>query len=362
MQKVAIVGCGKIADGHVEMIRSCGLGEVVAVCDRNAEMARQLSIRYGIEGTYDDMQTMFASVPIDVVHIATPPDSHVFLSIAAFAAGKHVFLEKPFALTAPETNSILSAAKTSGKLVSVNHLFRFESPFVELQQLIKKGDLGEVVHIDTNYGYDLNGDFGKALLGDENHWVHQLPGKLFQNVLDHIFCKLVDFLPEKNATVTAQTFRRRPATGIHSFDNLNDELRVQIRSGNATAAIFISASIKPVSHVMTVYGTRNSYSLDFGARTIVPIARQTTPSAIGRLMIAPQVARNYAKNFGQNLTRFRKSEFHFFMGMRCLLAEFYTSCARHVSPPIEYDYIQATANYIDRTVRAVSHDSQPTES
>jgi predicted dehydrogenase len=352
MQKVAIIGCGKIADGHVEQIRATGSAQVVAVCDRNIEMARQLGLRYGVSGIFDDMEKMYREVPIDVVHIATPPDSHVFLSKAAFAAGKHVFLEKPFTLTAPETKTILDAARDSGQLVSVNHLYRYESPFSELKRLVQAGQLGEVVHIDTNFGYDLSGDFGKALLGDENHWVHKLPGKLFQNVLDHVFCKLVDFLPEAEATLTAQTFRRRAATGIQSFDDLPDELRVQIHSNGATASIFISASIKPVSHTMAVYGTKNAYFLDFNARSLVPIARQTAPSAIGRLLIARQMAGNYSRSFWKNIKQFKDSDFHFFISMRHLLSDFYNACQSKGSPPIEYEYIQATANYIDRTVEA----------
>jgi predicted dehydrogenase len=352
MQKVAIIGCGKIADGHIEQIRATGNAQVVAVCDRNLEMARQLALRYNVDGVFDDMDKMYREVPIDIVHIATPPDSHVFLAKSAFAAGKHVFLEKPFTLTAPETQTILNAAIQSGKLVSVNHLYRYESPFIELQKLIHSGQVGEVVHIDTNFGYDLSGDFGKALLGDENHWVHKLPGKLFQNVLDHVFCKLVDFLPEDQATLTAQAFRRRVATGIQSFDDLPDELRIQIHSKGATASVFISASIKPVSHTMAVYGTKNAFFLDFNARTIVPIARQTAPSAIGRLLIARQMTKNYRHNFWQNVKRFKTADFHFFISMRHLLSEFYAACQNRAKPPIEYDYIQATANYIDRTVQA----------
>jgi predicted dehydrogenase len=352
MQKVAIIGCGKIADGHVEQIRATGRAQIVAVCDRNIEMARQLALRYGIAGIYDDMEKMYASESIDIVHIATPPDSHVFLSKAAFAAGKHVFLEKPFTLTAPETAQILEAARASQRIVSVNHLYRYESPFVQLQQLFKDGQIGEIVHIETNFGYSLEGDFGKALLGDENHWVHKLPGKLFQNVLDHVFCKLVDFVPEQSAQVSAQVFNRRLPTGVKSFDEFPDELRIQLKSGMTTASVFISAHIKPVGHTMMVYGTKNSYALDFNARTIVPVARQSAPSAIGRLLVARQAANQWKKQFWSNAREFKKSDFHFFISMRRLLVDFYAACANGSAEPIDYAYIQATANYIDRTIEA----------
>ncbi|MBP8272735.1 MAG: Gfo/Idh/MocA family oxidoreductase, partial [Sphaerotilus sp.] len=101
--RVGIIGCGKIADGHVEQIRAIGRGEVVAVCDREPLMAEQLAVRLKIPGRYDDAAEMFAKERLDVVHIATPPDSHLFLAKMAFAAGCHVFMEKPFALTALQT-------------------------------------------------------------------------------------------------------------------------------------------------------------------------------------------------------------------------------------------------------------------
>ena len=102
MLRVGIIGCGKIADGHVEQIRAIGRGEVVAVCDREPLMAEQLAVRLKIPGRYDDAAEMFAKERLDVVHIATPPDSHLFLAKMAFAAGCHVFMEKPFALTAAQ--------------------------------------------------------------------------------------------------------------------------------------------------------------------------------------------------------------------------------------------------------------------
>ena len=100
MLRIGIVGCGKIADGHVEQIRATGRGDVVAVCDREPLMVEQLAERMRIPGRHTDLATMLANERLDVVHVATPPDSHLPIARQAMEAGCHVFMEKPFALTA----------------------------------------------------------------------------------------------------------------------------------------------------------------------------------------------------------------------------------------------------------------------
>jgi ornithine cyclodeaminase/alanine dehydrogenase-like protein (mu-crystallin family) len=73
--KVVIVGCGKIADAHVEEVGKVTLAEVVAVCDREALMAEQLAVRYGVPRHFSDFAAMLDAVRPDVVHITTPPQS-----------------------------------------------------------------------------------------------------------------------------------------------------------------------------------------------------------------------------------------------------------------------------------------------
>ena len=188
--RVGIVGCGKIADGHVEQVRATSRGEVVAVCDSEPLMAEQLSVRMGIPARYTDVAEMLRGERLDVVHIATPPDSHVTIACLAMKAGCHVFVEKPFALTEAQARVILDTGTALGVRVGVNYLYNFESPGLELEKLLAVGALGDIVHLETNYGYNLAGDYGMAVMADPGHWVHRLPGKLFHNVLDHVLAKV----------------------------------------------------------------------------------------------------------------------------------------------------------------------------
>ena len=352
MLRIGVVGCGKIADGHVEQVRATGRGEVLAVCDREPLMAEQLKVRLNVPRFYTDLNQMLAENKLDVVHIATPPDSHVAIACLAMNAGCHVFVEKPFALTQVQAREILDCAKRTDKRVSVNYLYNFESPGLELEGLLAKQGLGEIVHMDTHYGYNLSGDYGRAVMADPAHWVHRLPGKLFHNVLDHVLAKVVGQLSD-DLSVQVLAFRRRDATGNAAVDAMADELRFMLRSGSVTVAGLVSAHGRPVAHTLRVVGTRDTVELDYSARTLVRSARQTQPSAIGRLFPAWTQARQFAANGRRNLAQFRRHEFHYFQCMRVLLNRFYDAVQGRGEDPVPHAQILRVCHVIDRIVECM---------
>lgn len=356
MLKIAIIGCGKIADGHVEQIRATGRAEVVAVCDKEPLMVEQLATRMGIRGRYSDAAEMLRIERPDVVHIATPPESHVFLGKLALEAGAHVFMEKPFALNEADARVILDTAQRLGKKVCVNYLYNFEPPGLELEKLIAKKALGEIVHLDTNYGYNLNGDYGLAVMSDPNHWVHRLPGKLFHNVLDHVLAKIAPFLGD-DTQVQVLSFRRRAAAGNPVIDSLRDELRFMVRSGNTTATGLISAHGRPVSHTLKVVGTKNSVELDYTARTLVNTINWSQPASLGRLFPAFVQAKQFWRNGWRNVGLFRRYEYHYFQCMRVLLNRFYDAVEADKADPIPADQILRVCRIIDQIVEGM--EAQP---
>ncbi len=95
MLKVAIVGCGKIADDHAWAIRAVAGCRLVGVCDNEDLMARQLGERFKIDRTFTDLKTMLEEVQPDVVHITTPPQSHYVIAKQCLEHGTNVYIEKP---------------------------------------------------------------------------------------------------------------------------------------------------------------------------------------------------------------------------------------------------------------------------
>src|SRR5437868_14423633 len=105
MLRIAIIGCGKVADQHLGAIHRIPGCEIVALCDRELLMAKQLGERFGISGCFSDLEEMLQSTSADVVHITTPPQSHYSLARQCLEAGSHGSLQQPFTITAEEGES-----------------------------------------------------------------------------------------------------------------------------------------------------------------------------------------------------------------------------------------------------------------
>jgi predicted dehydrogenase len=346
--RIAIVGCGKIADGHVEEIRKLpDQATLVAVCDREREMARQLAIRQNIDGVYDDFDAMLGKEKPDVVHIATPPQVHLFLAKRAIDAGAHVLVEKPLTLNYGDSKTLVEYAEKANKKVCIGYGYHFEPPAQTLRDMLAKGELGEIVHLEAFYGYNLDGAFAQALLGDPNHFVHSMPGALLQNTLDHPISKITEFLPDARPNVSATGFVRRKARFGDIRDALVDEARILIKGERTTAYVTFSAHVRPVHHFLRVYGSKNTAHVDYNNRTCTLEIAGTLPSALGRLVPAFQSAASYAKEGVKNMSRFAKSEFQFFVGFQELFRQFYSAISSGTPLPISHQDILKTSWILD---------------
>lgn len=351
--RVGIVGCGKIADGHAEIVKYLNGAELVAVCDREPVLAEQLAVRFGVAKWYENLGEMLEEERLDVVHITTPPGVHLALTRQCVEAGVHVFLEKPLALNAADCRELIGAVESAGRQMTINYWPNFDPPAMEFKKLLAEGAIGEPVHVEAFIGYDLAGAYGQALMGDARHWVHALPGKLFQNMMDHIFNRIVPLLPEGEVEVDAHAYKRRAAVRGDATDAMLDELRVYLRGGGVSGFGSLCSHARPVANTLKVYGTKNTVELDFANRTVVLAASQRYPSALGRLMPPFQMAARYLAQGRRNVGAFRRYEFQYFAGMSTLLEMFYEAIRTGGAPPIPYGEILRVVDVMDRVIEQV---------
>src|SRR5438094_3320437 len=121
MLKVAIVGCGKIADSHASQILRIKGCEIVGVCDKEPLMARQLSERFPVKRYFGDLEELLSDARPDVVHITTPPQSHFEVARLCLERGCHVYVEKPFTLDARQANSLVALANANQLKLTTGH-------------------------------------------------------------------------------------------------------------------------------------------------------------------------------------------------------------------------------------------------
>ncbi len=335
--KVAIVGCGKIADAHVEAILTMpDIGRVVAACDREILLAEQLATRYGIGKYYDDLDQMLAHEKPDVVHVTTPPQSHFEIACRAVDAGCHLYVEKPLTPRHPEAVDLIDRVVAAQRKLTIGYAPFFDPPALEMRQLIRDGVLGTPVHVESFFGYPLTGPFGSVILGDAGHWVHGLPGNLLQNNIDHLLNKIVEFVDDAAPKLQVAFYRRNPTRFSDARDNLVDEMRLLVAGEKVSAYGTFSAHAQPMSHFGRIFGTRNTMTVDYIGRSVTLESSPSGFGALSRAILPFAHASQYARAGFRNLSRFAHSDYHYFAGLRHLIRLFYTSIVDDGPLPIAY--------------------------
>ena len=191
---VAVIGCGYWGRNLVRDFH--GLGALAAVSDTDADTAKAMAEQYDVAAmTVDEI---LADDAIDGVVIAAPAEVHADLALKAFAAGKHVYVEKPISLDIDDAEKMIAAAKEADRLLMVGHLLQYHPVFMKLKELVANGELGNL-----RYVYSRRLSLGKlrtaenvlwsfaphdismilTLAGEEPEQVHGIAGSYLQDII-----------------------------------------------------------------------------------------------------------------------------------------------------------------------------------
>lgn len=349
MLRIAIVGCGKIADQHVGALHRVPDCALVAVCDREPLMAQQLAERCGIKEVFSDAGEMIAKCSPDVVHITTPPQSHFSLARQCLEAGCHTYVEKPFTVLAEEAEKLIYLAQERNLKITAGHNLQFTLEMLRMRQLVKEKFLGDrVVHLESYFSYEL-GDvsYAAAVLGNPSHWVRKLPGQLLHNILSHGIAKLAEFLDDEIVEITAMAGQSQKLATLGQAELL-DEVRVLLRDKRGTSAFFcFTTQIKPGLNQLRILGNAKSLLVDHGSGTIIRYEAGAAKSYLTYFLPPLRNAAAYFRNACVNITDFLRHRLYQDAGMKELIARFYQSIQERSDPPIPYRELILTARIMD---------------
>jgi predicted dehydrogenase len=342
--RVALVGCGKAGENHVWGIQKLPGVSLVAVCDTERLMAEQLAVRYGVPKRFACVDEMLDAERPDVVHITTPPQSHLCLAVKAIDACCHVFVEKPLTLCYADSQTLVAHATTRNRKLTIGYGYCFDPVARALRTLMAEGILGDPVHVESFLGYSLSGTFGSCVFADREHWVNQLPSKLVHNVIDHVLNKVTAFVSE-GATVHVQAWQRD--RDRHPTFRMPDELRVMLVDTTISAYATFTSHARPVAHFLNVYGTKSTARLDFDIGAITLAATSALPGALGRLSRTFGGGMQCLRQGTTNVCRFVRGEYHALAGLHFLIDAFYESIRQDSPVPIPYSDILKVAAMSD---------------
>lgn len=349
MLKVAIVGCGKIADSHASQIRRIPGCEIVGVCDREPLMARQLYDRFPIKQHFCDLNQLLTQSRPDVVHITTPPQSHFELAKLCLESGCHVYVEKPFTVSEDEARKLIDLAKEKQLKITAGHDDQFSHVARRMRSLVQGGFLGAgPVHMESYYCYEIGSSgYAGALLGDKRHWVRGLPGKLLHNIISHGIARVAEFLPGTSPRVIAYGYTS-PFLKSMGETEIIDELRVIICEEERTTAYFtFSSQMRPALHQFRLYGPKNGLILDQDTETLIKLRGARFKSYAEKFVPPVTMAGQYIGNLKTNVRKFLANDFHMKAGLNYLIEGFYRSIVEDTPAPIPYREIILTAGIMD---------------
>lgn len=149
--RIGIIGAGTMARDHADALARVDGGQIVAIADPLLERAQQIAAAHHA-AAYADYRDLLDHV--DAVWIVTPPFMHREQAETCAAAGKHLFIEKPLALTLADGRAILDVTRASGAALMVGQVFRFYPVFQEAYRRFEQGDLGDLITCwSTRMGY-----------------------------------------------------------------------------------------------------------------------------------------------------------------------------------------------------------------
>jgi predicted dehydrogenase len=139
--RIAIIGCGKVAQIHAAALHGIPEAELVAVCDTSRQRAELFASRHGGK-PFTDFATLLRDVRPEVVLIATPHPLHAEPTVLAAAAGAHVLVEKPLAASLADCDAMIAAAGCAGVQLGVISQRRFYEPVLRMKAAIDEGKIG----------------------------------------------------------------------------------------------------------------------------------------------------------------------------------------------------------------------------
>lgn len=183
--RVALVGCGAIAEAHLAALRTLPHVEVVALVDPAPGRAQALARRHGVAAALERVADL-PGLGVGVAHVLVPPALHGSVARELLDLGLSVLLEKPAALTSREARELAERAAGAGLTLGVNHNHRFHPAFRRLLARVRAGEIGRVEHVQATWSVPL----GQLDAGQTGHWMFAEPGNIVLEQGPHPFSQV----------------------------------------------------------------------------------------------------------------------------------------------------------------------------
>lgn len=338
--KSAVIGTGEISAEHLGYLAKSRSVDLVGVCDLSPAAADYAAKTFGAQKAYTDYKLMLDEAKPDVVHVLTPPQTHVPLSTDCLDAGAHVICEKPITLGHGQFLSLWQHAQSKNKQLVEDHNYRFNRPVLHIEKLLADGVLGDVMEVDVRMALKIR-DGGRFADRNLPNPAHKLPAGVIHDFITHLIYLVLRFFPDPDKVSAAWT--------NHGNDDLfkYDDLDAILIAGSKHARIRFSCRTSPDVFALTVRGTKAEVQTDL----FHPFMRLMKPRTGGEKLspVTNQLA-NGLQLVGSSFATLRNKLMQRspYEGLHRFLARTYDALEHDTEPPVTFDDMDRTSRVIDQ--------------
>ncbi len=283
--RAAVIGSGAISKEHLSFLSgklkpfTDSAGPVterirlVGVCDLSEVAANYGAAQFGADAAYTDVATMLSEAAPDVVHVLTPPQTHVDLATMCLEAGAHVICEKPITPTAAELEQLFATADRVGRHLVESHNYRFNRGVVQLMEAIDDGSIGAVREVEIRIALPVTDPGGR--FGDPNlpSPIHSLPAGVLHDFTTHFAYLLLTLARPVEFTRIAAAWSNHSGNPLFRYDNLDAVLIGRNQHGPVHGRLRFDAGAAPDTFSVRVRGSQGWAETDLFQpynRTVLP--------------------------------------------------------------------------------------------
>lgn len=337
-----LIGCGAIAREHLTVLGELDNIEIIAVCDISSARAEAAAERFGIAKWYTSHRDLLAELKPDLIHITTPPASHFPIAMDCLAAGMNVFCEKPMTVRYSDFCTLKQLARDKGCMLMENQQNRFHSSVQRIEELIRSGELGDVLELQVCLSLNITGDDSPYVDKNAPHFGLTLSGGVIGDFLPHI-AYLVYMFTGKIVDVHTAWMKHKSDSPLPA-----DEFRGMIKGERTTAYVSFSGNAQPDGFLIRLVGTRMRVEANLfePPRVVIKRSRSGEPAL---MTVADGIVESRQVLVGTIAGFLRKlGGTSSYDGLKEMISKIYRSIELREPQPIPLDEIDEIVHLVER--------------
>jgi 2-alkyl-3-oxoalkanoate reductase len=329
---VAFIGTGNIANAHAQALATVKGFSLVSVFDSNQAAAEKFAKQYKVPNVAASIEALLADPSVEIVHVLTPPDSHLELVEKCINAGKRVFTEKPVYTKLADGPRLAALLSGKDKSSGVNQNFVFFPAFAEFRERLKKGDFGNLKHLDVSFHPALRQLAAKQF----THWMFASPLNMLLEQAVHPLSQVLSIVEDVDVKTvsSAKPVMLTKAAGFYS------EMQVLMRSAATSVNFHFMVGAAYPTWRLTAYCDDGVVTVDMINNTLAVSERTRYMDQVDFFLSGAKTAKGLFKGGASNLIAYTKSQLglgaradSFFLSVKGSVDHFY-GCLRADSVPI----------------------------